>query len=190
MATTHRSDLIDELEKALRDEAYDGGMGALGPETFTDYVRGLAVTAAKVVEEAHTPTEDERVMSTDEPVFTLDADSLLSKWGFGDGDALSDWWWEHFEEDPPFDDRRALHALVLSYLVPAITDAGREVNVYWIETIHNPVRSDTLDGAPVDHYSARLWTIDPPIVVQVTRAQIEALASTAVVVGQKGESHG
>ncbi|WP_025105159.1 hypothetical protein [Microbacterium paraoxydans] len=55
MATTHRSDLVDEIEKALRDEAYDGGMGALMPEQFTDYVRGLAVTAAKVVEEAHAP---------------------------------------------------------------------------------------------------------------------------------------
>ena len=60
MATTRRSDLVDEIEKALRDEAYDGGMGALAPEQFTDYVRGLAVTAAKVVEEAHTPTDDER----------------------------------------------------------------------------------------------------------------------------------
>ncbi|WP_312672853.1 hypothetical protein [Microbacterium sp.] len=60
MATTHRSDLVDEIEKVLRDEAYDGGMGALGPEEFTDYVRGLAVTAAKVLEEAHTPTDDER----------------------------------------------------------------------------------------------------------------------------------
>ncbi|MFD7871388.1 MULTISPECIES: hypothetical protein [unclassified Microbacterium] len=60
MATTHRSELIDELEKALRDEVYDGGMGALSPEQLTDYVRGLAVTAAKVVGEAHTPTDDER----------------------------------------------------------------------------------------------------------------------------------
>ena len=42
--------LVDEIEKALRDEAYDGGIGALSPEEFTDYVRGLAVTAAGVVE--------------------------------------------------------------------------------------------------------------------------------------------
>lgn len=60
MATTHRSDLVDELEKALRDEAYDGGFGYMGDEQFTSYVRGLAVTAAKVVEEGHTPTDDER----------------------------------------------------------------------------------------------------------------------------------
>ncbi|WP_303708434.1 MULTISPECIES: hypothetical protein [Microbacterium] len=60
MATTHRSDLVDGLEKALRDEAYDGGFGYMGDEQFTAYVRGLAVTAAKVVEEAHTPADDER----------------------------------------------------------------------------------------------------------------------------------
>lgn len=57
--TDHK--LTDELEKALRDEAYDGGMGALSPDQFTDYVRGLAVTAAKVVEEAHAPTDDESI---------------------------------------------------------------------------------------------------------------------------------
>ena len=54
------ADLTDELEKALRDEAYDGGFGHIGDEQFTSYVRGLAVTAAKVVEKALTPTDDER----------------------------------------------------------------------------------------------------------------------------------
>lgn len=52
--------LVDELEKALTDEAYDGGMGALSGEEFSELVRTLAVTAAEVVEEVHTPTDDER----------------------------------------------------------------------------------------------------------------------------------
>lgn len=52
--------LVDELEKALTDEAYDGGMGALSGEEFSELVRTLAVTAAEVVEKAHTPTDDER----------------------------------------------------------------------------------------------------------------------------------
>lgn len=71
MATTHRSDLVDELEKALHDEAYDGGMGALGPEKFTDYVRGLAVTAARVVEQAHTPTDNEREALIEQATWAL-----------------------------------------------------------------------------------------------------------------------
>lgn len=52
--------LVGELEKALTDEAYDGGMGALSGEEFAELVRTLAVTAADVVEKAHTPTDDER----------------------------------------------------------------------------------------------------------------------------------
>ncbi|WP_431785358.1 hypothetical protein [Microbacterium maritypicum] len=52
--------LVDELEKALRDEAYDGGFGYMGDEQFRAYVRTLAETAAEVFEKAHTPTDDER----------------------------------------------------------------------------------------------------------------------------------
>ncbi|MGI0521803.1 hypothetical protein ABY45_14605 [Microbacterium maritypicum] len=52
--------LVDELEKALRDEAYDGGFGYMGDEQFTAYVRTLAETAAEVFEKALTPTDDER----------------------------------------------------------------------------------------------------------------------------------
>lgn len=52
--------LVDELEKALRDEAYDGGFGYMGDEQFPAYVRTLAETAAEVVEKALAPTDDER----------------------------------------------------------------------------------------------------------------------------------
>lgn len=52
--------LVDELEKALRDEAYDGGFGYMGEEQFRAYVRTLAETAAEVFEKVHTPTDDER----------------------------------------------------------------------------------------------------------------------------------
>ncbi|KQQ65718.1 hypothetical protein [Microbacterium sp. Leaf320] len=51
MATTHRSDLTTEIEKALTDEAYDGGSGALTEEHFSRYVRRLAETAVEVVRE-------------------------------------------------------------------------------------------------------------------------------------------
>lgn len=48
---TRRSDLIAELERALTDEAYDGGMGALNDDQFGQLVRKLASTAADVIEE-------------------------------------------------------------------------------------------------------------------------------------------
>lgn len=44
--------LVDELEKALNDEVYDGGMGVLSEEQLSELVRTLASTAAKVAEEA------------------------------------------------------------------------------------------------------------------------------------------
>lgn len=53
--------LVDELEKALTDEVYDGGMGALSEEQFSELVRTLASTAATVFEKVHTPTDDERI---------------------------------------------------------------------------------------------------------------------------------
>lgn len=53
MATTHRSDLIEALENAFTDEAYDGGMGALSPEQFAQLVRTLASTAFAVLTGAH-----------------------------------------------------------------------------------------------------------------------------------------
>lgn len=48
MATTHRSDLTTEIEKALTDEAYDGGMGAMSEAEFPRYVRRLVEAAAEV----------------------------------------------------------------------------------------------------------------------------------------------
>lgn len=60
MPTTHRSELVTKIADALTDEAYDGGMGVLSEEQFAQLVRTLAITAAEVVEKAHTPTDDER----------------------------------------------------------------------------------------------------------------------------------
>lgn len=88
MATTHRSDLVDEIEKALRDEAYDGGFGYMGAEQFTAYVRTLAVTAAKVVEGAHTPTDDEWKISEAISRAAVRGVEFMDQ-GAGPGDAIS-----------------------------------------------------------------------------------------------------
>lgn len=50
MATTHRSDMVEQLEVALTDEAYDGGFGTLNEAQFSAHVRRLAETAAEVVD--------------------------------------------------------------------------------------------------------------------------------------------
>jgi hypothetical protein len=52
MATTHRSELVERLEIALTDEAYDGGVGPQSEAQFAAHVRRLAETAAGVFDEA------------------------------------------------------------------------------------------------------------------------------------------
>lgn len=82
-----------------------------------------------------------------EPCITLFSSCLLSKWGFNDGDA-PDVWLDYCEArgidynavDFP------LARLVRRHLLPVIEQS---VTVVEIETIHNPIRVDTVDGVDV-----------------------------------------
>jgi hypothetical protein len=97
-------------------------------------------------------------MSEEAPTLYLSVDSLCSKWGFHNGDEpdyLLDYWqeqglgWGDFGEGW----HGALRKLVRSHLVPAMEAAGHTVEVYDIETIHNPIRAATIDGNSVDERS-------------------------------------
>jgi hypothetical protein len=69
-------------------------------------------------------------------VVWLDSDSLFSKWGFRDGDTLR-------ENDAGIPAKVDSHAvlchLVRAHLLPALP---REVRVYEICSMHNPIRAD------------------------------------------------
>lgn len=93
-------------------------------------------------------TQEDRRMSN---VLYLHASSLFSKWGFGDGDALWDWYWDATGGDVPadMDDDDTLELLVRAALIPAIEAAGHTIELERIGTIHNPLRARTLDGQPV-----------------------------------------
>lgn len=108
----------------------------------------------------------------------LHADALLSKWGFNDGSTLFDWWWDRFDESPSFDDADVLHALVLAYLVPALRSAGHSVEIVRIETSHNPVRAEKLDGVEVDHYEN--GQIQPPVWVTISPEQVDEIVRKVV----------
>lgn len=95
----------------------------------------------------------------------LRGSSLLSKWGFGDGDCLGDWWWNVMDEPVPADEHQVLRDLVRTHLVPALEAAGHVVEVYDIETIHNPIRARTLNGVEVDDYAGK--TLEPEVFVTV-----------------------
>ena len=112
----------------------------------------------------------------------LDGDSLLSKWGFGDGDCVFDYWWDAADEAVEFDHHAALRLLVHRHLIPAIEAAGHTITVYNIETSHNPIRADMLDGEPVDDYANRIADLPS---VEVTLAEVRrAVADVSIVVGE------
>lgn len=68
----------------------------------------------------------------------FDANCLLSKWGFYDGDQLA---WLQAVGD--YDHRAVLVEVVKTRLVPAL---GHEVVLDVVETRHNPIRARSVDG--------------------------------------------
>ncbi|MGW4388214.1 hypothetical protein [Streptomyces sp. NPDC004685] len=107
---------------------------------------------------------------------TLFSHCLLSKWGFNDGQAPESWldWCDTQGIDWPQLDF-PLVALVRQHLLPAIE---QDVSVVDIETSHNPIRVESIDGTDV----RPVWTglIDePPLTpesVDVPMAEVLRLA--------------
>ncbi len=92
------------------------------------------------------------------PTLTLVAGSLLSKWGFNDGDE-PDHLLDYMDEIGvdynalPVGWHEALRILVRGHLLPALAATGHQVEVYDIETIHNPIRASKVDGVEIDDYA-------------------------------------
>jgi len=91
------------------------------------------------------------VVTVTEAHLTLFSSSLLSKWGFNDGDDPDEWLdycdahgIDHNAVDFP------LIPLVHQYLLPKI---GQKITVVEIETSHNPIRALTVDGEDM----AEVW---------------------------------
>lgn len=77
---------------------------------------------------------------------------LLSKWGFLDGELLSDATDEVYSYDPETE-KRALVAVVKHFVIPKIENA---IELVEITTIHNPIRAVRVDGVNVN----ALWFSD------------------------------
>lgn len=80
---------------------------------------------------------------------TLHAQSLLSKWGFNDGDVPEgylDWLDEHGLPYPD-DWHGLLRLMVRTRLMPHIRE---DVQLVSISTIHNPIRARTVNGREID----------------------------------------
>lgn len=83
--------------------------------------------------------------------------SLLSKWGFHDGDILDDIAWDNKIEV----DHDALIRIVKKYVIPKIKN---KIKVFEIGTIHNPIRAESVDGKDIDCYNGSDIKLDPEYV--------------------------
>ena len=85
-----------------------------------------------------------------EPTITLHSSGLLSRRGFDDGDA-PDQWWELLDERGIDQDDCAwpLAELVRCYLLPELRQ-HHDIDVYEIDTNHNPIRAQYVDGVEID----------------------------------------
>lgn len=96
----------------------------------------------------------------------LHSESLLSKWGFNDGDVPDDAW-DYCEANGlnPENWHATLIRLVRDYLLPVLE---QDVEVVEIGTIHNPIRAKDIDAeiTPVfvDVPFATLRDYLPPII--------------------------
>lgn len=80
----------------------------------------------------------------------LRADSLLSKWGFGDGDTpeiVYDYCEANGIEYQHLNWHATLVRLVREHLLLVLE---QDVETYEIETIHNPIRAQTVGGVLID----------------------------------------
>lgn len=98
---------------------------------------------------------------SDEPKLMLWSKGLLSKWGFADGDepdSWLDWCDEQGIDYNAWDWRTVLRRLVREHLAPKLT---QHVEMVDVETIHNPIRANTVDGVEIDWYTDQSITLTP-----------------------------
>lgn len=117
----------------------------------------------------------------EQPTLTLYADGLCSKFGFNDGDwpeDLLEYWVETGVDLSGVEWHEALRKLVRIHLIPAMEAAGHTVEVYNIETVHNPIRARMIDGVEYDGRRAPSGGLSPESVT-VPYAAIAAACGIA-----------
>jgi hypothetical protein len=104
------------------------------------------------------------------PYVVLESASLLSRWGFDDGDCLA--WLKDYGE---VDEFKVLEAIVRAYLLPLL-----DVNIQLccLHTIHNPVRVLKVNGVDAEQFwdDDRSFLFFPDIKVTVAGEHVLAIA--------------
>jgi hypothetical protein len=115
---------------------------------------------------------------TDEPTLPLWSSGLLSKFGFGDGDEPDAWldWCDEQGVDynaPGWDWHATLRRLVREHLVPKL---DQRVELVDIDTAHNPIRAEKVDGVEIDWYRDYPDDLLTPDVVEVPYSEVLRIA--------------
>lgn len=91
---------------------------------------------------------------TEDRGVVFNASGLLSKWGFGDGDApdlVLDYCDELAVAYPSSETWHAVLTAVVRQLLAPLLD--EHVELVEIDTIHNPIRAERVDGQVINHYA-------------------------------------
>ena len=98
---------------------------------------------------------------------------FCSKWGFDDGDFIYE---NLFDESCDGgvikDNHETLFKILKEFVIPKVTSA---IDIVFIETCHNPVRTNTVDGVKADWYNDRkenTTSIVKPEVITVLKSDI------------------
>ena len=98
------------------------------------------------------------------------ANSLCSKFGFGDGDELS---WVKWIAGIDVDKHKLLAHIVRTRLVPLMPG---DVELVEIGTCHNPIRAEKINGIEVDWYAKNQFPEFEGIYVELTGEEIVEIA--------------
>lgn len=108
------------------------------------------------------------------PSLVLSSASLLSRFGFNDGDipeSLLDYWHSIEVDYLKIDWHSALRKLVHEHLLPQLEKT--HTIVVYIETCHNPIRAESVDGVTVVG-SGEYIALEPIVVTVPYSAVAEA----------------
>ena len=96
--------------------------------------------------------------------------SLLSKWGFDDGDILDGLLYDNGLD---VDAHKVLIKVVKTLLLAKIK---QNVEVIEIHTIHNPIRAQTVDGVEINNYKYGHGDLLTPKVIDIDDDEIIKIA--------------
>ena len=109
---------------------------------------------------------------------TFHTNDLLSKWGFGDGDMLTDLLLDNNLEVPYSAERMRYDHVVLIEVVKTHVIPRIDASIVAVEygSLHNPIRASEVNGKEVDWFKYNEGIRLSPETVEVDDADILAIA--------------